>query len=95
MENLKLEVGVAIMDLGALGGQSEKVLAVVESIKNDPNFLSEFKANPQEALSKIGIELNEQEMGMLQKLGHLSEFEEEAMGVFSKIKGLFGFKDGH
>ncbi len=72
------------MDLGVLGGQSEKVLAVVESIKSDPNFLGDFKATPQEAVSKIGVELNEEEMGMLQKLGNFSELEDEAMGYLVK-----------
>ena len=55
------------MDLSTLTNQSPKVMAVVEAIKNDPNFFSELKDNPQQALSKIGVELSEEEMGLVQK----------------------------
>ncbi|MGC1181411.1 hypothetical protein [Legionella sp.] len=81
------------MDLNTLASQSPKIMTVIESIKNDPNFLNELKANPQEALSKIGIELNEEELGIVQKLGSLSELEEEVEGIFGQIKGFFGIKD--
>ncbi|MDR3502281.1 MAG: hypothetical protein P4L79_06825 [Legionella sp.] len=87
------------MDLNNLMSQSPKVVTVVEAIKNDPNFLEELKASPQEALSKIGVELNEEELSMVQKLESFEEelkgFEQEAEGFFDKIKGLFGFKDTH
>ncbi|KTD68873.1 MULTISPECIES: hypothetical protein [Legionella] len=81
------------MDLSTLTNQSPKVMAVVEAIKNDPNFFSELKDNPQQALSKIGVELSEEEMGLVQKLGDLKELEAEAESFFAKIKGLFGFKE--
>lgn len=81
------------MDLSALSGQSEKVMAVIESIKNEPNLLSELIENPQETLSKPGIELNEEELGLVQKLGSMTELEGEAEGIFGKVKGLFGFKE--
>ncbi|WP_058534192.1 hypothetical protein [Legionella saoudiensis] len=80
------------MDFNHLMSQSPKVLTVLEAIKNDPNFLEELKASPQEALSKIGVELDEEELSLVQKL---ESFEEEAEGFFNKIKGLFGFKDTH
>ncbi|MFJ1268714.1 hypothetical protein ACD661_09130 [Legionella lytica] len=80
------------MDLNSLMSQSPKVMTVIEAIKNDPNFLEELKASPQEALSKIGVELNEEELGLMQKL---ESFEEEAEGFFNQIKGLFGFNDTH
>ncbi|CAM2798126.1 Uncharacterised protein [Legionella steigerwaltii] len=83
------------MDLNTLANQSPKVMAVIEAIKNDPNFFSELKDDPQQALSKIGIELNEEEMGIVQKFGDLKELETEAEGFFAKIKGLFGLKDSH
>jgi hypothetical protein len=83
------------MDLNTLASQSPKILTVMESIKNDPNFLSELKENPQEALNKIGVELNEDELGIVQKLSSLSELEGEIEGIFSKIKGFFGFKDAN
>lgn len=78
------------MDLNNLMSQSPKVMSVLEAIKNDPNFLDELKASPQEALNKIGVELNEEELSMVQKL---ESFEEEAEGLFDKVKGLFGFKE--
>lgn len=80
------------MDLNNLMSQSPKVMSVIEAIKNDPNFLAELKASPQEALSKIGVELNEEELGMVQKL---ESFEVEAEGLFNKAKGFFGFNDPH
>jgi hypothetical protein len=83
------------MDIYTLSSQSEKIMTVVQSIKNDPNFLNELKENPQEALSKIGVELNEEELGLVQKLGSLNELEEEVEGIFNKIKGFFGFKEGN
>ncbi|MGL5741735.1 MAG: hypothetical protein ACRCXC_03875 [Legionella sp.] len=49
------------MDLQSLTNESPKIMAVIENIKSDPNFLSELKENPQQALSKIGVELNEEE----------------------------------
>lgn len=81
------------MDINTLMNQSPQVMTVIENIKNDPNFLSELKANPQETLSKLGIELNEQELGFVQKLGGFSEIEEEAEAFFTKVKGLFGSTD--
>ena len=78
------------MDLNTLMNQSPKIMTVIETVKNDPNFLNELKANPQEALAKIGVELDEEELSMVQKLG---SFEEEAEGIFSKVKDFFGFKD--
>ena len=81
------------MDLNTLISQSPKVMTVIETIKNDPNFLSELKTNPQEALNKIGIELNEKELAMVQKIGSLSELGEEAEGMFNKIKGIFNSQD--
>ncbi|MCW8407979.1 hypothetical protein OQJ13_03210 [Legionella sp. PATHC035] len=83
------------MDFSTLTSQSPKVMAVMEAIKNDPNFFSELKDDPQQALSKIGVELNEEEMGIVQKLGDLRELEAEAEGFFAKIKGFFGFKEGN
>ncbi|VEB38554.1 hypothetical protein [Legionella cherrii] len=83
------------MDFSTLTSQSPKVMAVMEAIKNDPNFFSELKDDPQQALSKIGVELNEEELGIVQKLGDLRELEAEAEGFFAKIKGLFGFKEGN
>ncbi|WP_242602388.1 hypothetical protein [Legionella rowbothamii] len=55
-------------------------------------LLDDLKASPQEALSKIGVELNEEELTMVQQL---EGFEEEAEGIFNKIKGLFGFKEAN
>lgn len=81
------------MDLTTLSGQSAKIKIVIETIKNDPNFLSELKESPKEALSKIGLELNEEEIDILQKLEHIKELEEEAVGIFNRVKGLFGFKE--
>jgi len=84
-----------IMDFNTLAGQSPKIMAVMESIKNDPNFLSELKENPEEALNKIGVELNEEELRIVQKLGSLSELGSEVEGLFNKIKVFFGFKDAN
>lgn len=81
------------MDINTLASQSPQILSVINAIKNDPNLLSEIKENPQAALSKIGVELNEEELSMIQKLESLSELKDEIEGIFSKIKGLFGFKD--
>ncbi|CDZ77026.1 hypothetical protein BN59_01305 [Legionella massiliensis] len=78
------------MDLKTLAGQSPQILAVVEAIRSDPSFLNELKTNPQEALSKKGLQLDEEELGIVQKLG---EFEAEAENIFNKVKGLFGFND--
>lgn len=83
------------MDWSTLTNQSPKIMAVMDAIKNDPNFFSELKEDPQQALSKIGVELNEEEMGIVQKLGDLRELEAEAEGFFAKIKGLFGFKQAN
>jgi hypothetical protein len=83
------------MDINTFTNQSEKIMTVVQTIKNDPNFLNELKADPQEALSKVGIELNEEELDIVQKIGSLSELKEEAEGIFSKVKGFFGFKEGN
>lgn len=80
------------MDLSSFSGKSEQVMTVIETIKNDPNFFNEFKENPQQALSKIGVELNEEELAMLSKLENLRDLEQGAEGIFEKIKGLFGFK---
>lgn len=80
------------MDLSTLAGQSEKMMTVVEAIKNNPNFLNELKENPQEALNKIGVELTEEELSIVQKMGNLYELQEEALGFFGKIKGFLGFK---
>ncbi|CEG58679.1 hypothetical protein [Legionella fallonii] len=88
------------MDLNTLTSQSPKIMTVIENIKNDPNFFNELKANPQEALNKIGVELNEEELGWIQKIeslsqlgvGNLQELEEEAVGMLAKIKGLLGMK---
>lgn len=52
------------MDFSTLTNQSPKIMAVMDAIKNDPNFLNELKEDPQQALNKIGIELNEEEMGL-------------------------------
>lgn len=79
------------MDLNSLMNQSPKIMTVIENIKNDPNFLSELKANPQETLSKIGVELNEEELSLVQKIESLEELKAEAEGFFNKIKELFGF----
>lgn len=81
------------MDLSTLTGQSEKVMTVIEHLKNDPNFLNEFKENPQEALNKIGVELNEEELSIVQKLEHFSELKGEVLGIFDKIKSILGFKE--
>ncbi|MCW8471618.1 hypothetical protein OQJ19_13325 [Fluoribacter gormanii] len=83
------------MDFSTLTSQSPKVMAVMEALKNDPNFLNELKEDPQQALGKIGIELNEEEMGMVQKLSELRELEAEAEGFFAKVKGFFGFKNAN
>ena len=80
------------MDLNTLAGQSKQVITVIQSLKNDPNFLNEFKENPQEALKKIGVELNEEELSFVQKLESLNEIKREFTGVFDKIKAIFGFK---
>lgn len=77
------------MDLNSLMSESPKVMAIMNAIKNDPNLLEEIKANPQEAMSKIGVELNEEELGMVQKLGGLSELKGEVEGLFTTIKGWF------
>lgn len=85
------------MDINSLLNQSPKFMTIMENIKKDPNFLSELRDNPQDALNKIGVELNDDEWGILNKLGNLKEIEEEAEGVLNKVKSLFGFneKDEH
>ncbi len=83
------------MDFSTLTSQSPKIMAVMDAIKNDPNFLNELKEDPQQALNKIGIELNEEEMGVVQKLSDLRELQAEAEGFFAKVKGFFGFKDAN
>ncbi len=88
------------MDLNTITSESPKIMAVIENIKNDPNFLNELKENPQQALNKIGVELNEEELGWIQKvenlnelgLGNLQELETNAVGLFTKIKGFLGMK---
>lgn len=88
------------MDLNTLTSESPKIMAVIENIKNDPNFFNELKENPQEALNKIGVELNEEELGWIQKveslselgLGNLQELEANALGLFAKLKGFLGMK---
>ncbi|KTC88623.1 hypothetical protein OQJ25_00705 [Fluoribacter dumoffii] len=83
------------MDMNAFTNQSPKIIAVIEAIKNDPEFFNELKTDPQQALSKIGVELNEEEMGIVQKISTLRELELEAEGFYAKIKGFFGFKEGN
>ena len=78
------------MDFNSLMNESPKIMTVVAAIKNDPDFLNELKTNPQEALSKIGVELNEEELNTVQRLGG---FEAQAEGLFNTVKGLFGMKD--
>lgn len=74
------------MDMGVLTGQSAKIMKVIEAIKHDPDLLNQLKEHPQEALNKIGIELNEEELGIVQKLENLNELKEGAQGLFEKIK---------
>lgn len=81
------------MDLSTLANQSPKIMAVVDAVKNDPNFFAELQANPQEALTSRGIELNEEELVIIQKLSAMSEVKEEIEGVFNKLKGFLGFKE--
>jgi hypothetical protein len=80
------------MDLSTLTSQSPKIMAVMEAVKNNPNFFSELKEDPQQALKKIGLELNEEEMGILQKISDLQTLKEETGSIITKIKGIFGFK---
>ena len=79
------------MDIKSLASESPKIMSVMEAIKNDPNFLEELKLNPHEALNKIGVELNEQELNIVQKLESLREFEGEFESIIGKIKKFFGF----
>ncbi|STY29765.1 Uncharacterised protein [Legionella wadsworthii] len=83
------------MDWNTLASQSPKIMAVMEAIKNDPAFLNELKEDPQQALSKIGVQLNEEEMAIVQKLGELNELKADALGLFAKIKSVFGFKENN
>lgn len=80
------------MDPNSLGQYSPKVMTVIETIRNDPDFLNEFKANPQEALNKIGVELNEDELAMLQKVESFRELGVEVTGIIDKVKNFFGIK---
>jgi hypothetical protein len=78
------------MDLSTLTGHSEKIMKIIESIKSDPNLLNELKEHPQETLNKMGIELNEEELAIVHKLGTLNELKDEAISFLSKIKEFLG-----
>jgi hypothetical protein len=75
------------MDLSQITAESEKIKTVIDTIKNDPNLLNEFKENPQEVLGRIGVELNENQLSLVTKL---VGYEVEAEGVFGKIKDFLG-----
>ena len=80
------------MDFNTLSNQSPRVLAVIEAFRTNPEFLNEFQTDPEAALSKIGVTLDESELAYVQKYQSYREVGGQVLGIFEKIKEFFGFK---
>lgn len=77
----------------------EKIEAAIEACKKDPSILSSLKDNPAEALKKLGINVDKEQVDQVAGMIKTGAAADKAEGVEDKIgdaagmlKGLFGKK---